>query len=63
MWKGDKPQSFGKPEEVTSWKELLQSDLLEIQDPSNVAQQLCRILMQIVSHSRMVNGSMTIVIP
>ena len=40
----------GKPEQVSVWKPLLQSDLLEIQDPSNVAQQLCRLLIQLVSH-------------
>ena len=50
MWHTHQSQSRGgKPERVTAWKPLLQSDLLEIQDPSNVAQQLCRLLIQIVS--------------
>ena len=51
MWQG---ASFGdQADAIDSWKISLQLDLLEIQDPSNVAQQLCRILIQIVSHSLM----------
>ena len=58
MWRGVAPESNGNQSEaMAAWKGALQSDLLEIQDPSNVAQQLCRILIQIVSPFLIVPGT------